>query len=46
MVVVAADLAAFDHFLENGLMQVKGIRSMRSSFALRTMIRRDALPGS
>ncbi len=46
MRVVAADLAAFDHFLENGLMQVKGIRSMRSSFALRTMIRRDALPGS
>lgn len=42
--VVAADLAAFDRFLEDGLMQFKGIRSMRSSFALRTMIRRDALP--
>lgn len=42
--VVAADLAAFDRFLEDGLMQMPGIRSMRSSFALRTMIRRDALP--
>jgi Lrp/AsnC family transcriptional regulator, leucine-responsive regulatory protein len=41
---VAADLAAFDRFLEDGLMQVPGIRTMRSSFALRTMIRRDALP--
>lgn len=43
--VVAADLAGFDRFLEEGLMQVPGIRSLRSSFALRTMIRRDALPG-
>lgn len=42
--VVAADLAGFDRFLEEGLMQISGIRSMRSSFALRTMIRRDALP--
>lgn len=42
--VVAADLTAFDHFLEEGLMRISGIRSMRSSFALRTMIRRDALP--
>jgi len=42
--VVAADLAGFDRFLEDGLMQTPGIRSMRSSFALRTMIRRDALP--
>lgn len=42
--VVAADLAGFDRFLEDGLMQVPGIRAMRSSFALRTMIRRDALP--
>ena len=42
--VVAADLAAFDTFLEDGLMQIPGIRSMRSSFALRTMIRRNALP--
>ena len=42
--VVAADLAGFDRFLEDGLMQTSGIRSMRSSFALRTMIRRDALP--
>lgn len=42
--VVAADLRDFDRFLEEGLMQTSGIRSMRSSFALRTMIRRDALP--
>lgn len=42
--VVAADLTAFDRFLEEGLMQIGGIRSMRSSFALRTMIRRNALP--
>ena len=42
--VVAADLTAFDRFLEEGLMQTPGIRAMRSSFALRTMIRRDALP--
>lgn len=42
--VVAADLGAFDAFLEDGLMQIPGIRSMRSSFALRTMIRRDVLP--
>ena len=42
--VVARDLASFDRFLEDGLMQVPGIRNMRSSFALRTMIRRDVLP--
>lgn len=29
---------------EVGLMQTPNIRSMRSSFALRTMIRRSALP--
>lgn len=44
MRVVAEDLAAFDRFLEDGLMQIGGIRSMRSSFALRTMIRRNSLP--
>ena len=43
--VVAADLGGFDRFLEDGLMQMPNIRAMRSSFALRTMIRRDALPG-
>ncbi len=42
--VVAADLRAFDRFIEEGLMQTENIRSMRSSFALRTMIRRDLLP--
>lgn len=44
--VVASDLASFDRFLEDGLMRIQGIRSMRSSFALRTMIRRDALPAT
>lgn len=42
--VVAADLAAFDRFLEDRLMQIPGIRNLRSNFALRAMIRRDALP--
>ena len=42
--VVAADLAHFDRFLEQKLMQVPGIRNMRSNFALRTMVQRDALP--
>ena len=42
--VVAADLPSFDRFLEDGLMQTPHIRSMRSSFALRTMIKRDVLP--
>lgn len=42
--VVAADLTGFDRFLEEGLMRTPNIRSMRSSFALRTMIRRSALP--
>lgn len=44
--VVAADLAAFDAFLETRLMQIPGIRNLRSNFALRTMVRRDALPVS
>lgn len=44
--VVAADLAAFDRFLENRLMKVPGIRNLRSNFALRTMVRRDALPAT
>ena len=42
--VVAADLDAFDAFLEHRLMKVPGIRNMRSNFALRAMVRRDALP--
>ncbi len=42
--VVAADLAAFDAFLEQRLMQIPGIRNLRSNFALRTMLKRDALP--
>jgi Lrp/AsnC family leucine-responsive transcriptional regulator len=43
--VVAADLTAFDRFLEERLMRVPGIRTMRSSFTLRTMVRRQVLPG-
>lgn len=46
MRVVAADLGDFDRFLEDKLMRVPGIRSMRSSFALRTMVRRQVLPVS
>ncbi len=42
--VVAADLAAFDAFLENRLMRIPGISRLRSNFALRTMLRRDVLP--
>ncbi|WP_425043295.1 Lrp/AsnC family transcriptional regulator [Primorskyibacter sp. S87] len=42
--VVAADLAAFDAFLENRLMQISGIRNLRSNFALRTMVKRETLP--
>ncbi|MCV2871080.1 Lrp/AsnC family transcriptional regulator [Defluviimonas sp. WL0050] len=44
MRVVAADLADFDRFLEEKLMRVPGIRSTRSSFALRTMVKRQVLP--
>lgn len=44
MRVVAADLSDFDRFLEERLMRVPGIRSMRSSFALRSMVDRPALP--
>lgn len=44
MRVVAADLKAFDEFLEFRLMQIPGIRNLRSNFALRTMVKRDALP--
>ncbi|MBE1294008.1 MAG: Lrp/AsnC family transcriptional regulator [Shimia sp.] len=42
--VVAADLDAFDAFLEHRLMKVKGVRNMRSNFALRALVRRDVLP--
>ncbi|MGR3637798.1 MAG: Lrp/AsnC family transcriptional regulator [Shimia sp.] len=42
--VVAADLDAFDAFLEHRLMAIKGIRNMRSNFALRAMVQRDVLP--
>lgn len=42
--VVAASLNDFDDFLENHLMRVPGIRNMRSSFTLRTMVQRTVLP--
>ncbi len=42
--VVAKDLNAFDAFLENRLMKIQGIRNLRSNFALRTMVKREALP--
>ncbi|MFT6457914.1 MAG: DNA-binding Lrp family transcriptional regulator [Pseudophaeobacter arcticus] len=42
--VVAQDLTDFDRFLEERLMRVPGIRNTRSSFTLRTMIARNALP--
>ncbi|MGR3758888.1 Lrp/AsnC family transcriptional regulator [Roseobacteraceae bacterium NS-SX3] len=42
--VVAKDLTDFDQFLEHRLMRVPGIRNTRSSFTLRTMIRRNTLP--
>ncbi|WP_037256354.1 Lrp/AsnC family transcriptional regulator [Roseobacter sp. SK209-2-6] len=44
--VVARDLTDFDRFLEERLMCVPGIRNTRSSFTLRTMIARNALPHS
>ncbi len=44
--VVAADLAAYDQFLENRLMRVPGIRNLHSSFTLRAMVERQVLPQS
>ena len=41
--VVAADLTAFDRFLEDRLMKIPGIRNIRSNFALRTMLQRTVL---
>ena len=42
--VVAASLTDFDRFLEEELMRAPGIRNMRSSFTLRTMVQRHELP--
>ncbi len=42
--VVVADLTTFDHFMEEKLMRVDGIARMRSSFTLRTMVKRNVLP--
>ena len=42
--VLAADLAAFDRFLEDRLVHIEGIRSTRTSFSLRTMVAREVAP--
>jgi Lrp/AsnC family leucine-responsive transcriptional regulator len=42
--IVARDLTAYDRFLERHMMQVSGIRSMTTSFALRPLVQRDTLP--
>ncbi|MCK0126492.1 Lrp/AsnC family transcriptional regulator [Gelidibacter sp. F2691] len=42
--IVVADLTAFDRFMEEKLMRVEGIARMRSSFTLRTMVKRNVLP--
>ncbi|MBF9030201.1 winged helix-turn-helix transcriptional regulator [Rhodobacterales bacterium HKCCE3408] len=44
MKIVAADLTAFDRFLEESLLQVPGIRATRTSFSLRPMVVREGLP--
>ncbi|MEM9318986.1 MAG: Lrp/AsnC family transcriptional regulator [Pseudomonadota bacterium] len=41
MKIVAADLPAFDRFLEESLLQVPGIRATRTSFSLRQIVARD-----
>ena len=42
--VLAPDLAGFDRFLEDSLLQVPGIRATRTSFSLRPMVVRNGLP--
>ncbi len=42
--VVAADLHDYEHFLQEKLARVEGIRSMRSQFALRSIIPEERLP--
>jgi len=42
--VAVADLTAFDRFMEEKLMRVDGIARMRSSFTLRTMVKRNVMP--
>ena len=42
--VVAADLTAYQEFLMNKLTRVKGVASIKSSFALRRIAYRTALP--
>ena len=43
--VVAADLTAYQEFLMNKLTRVEGVASIKSSFALRRIAYRTALPG-
>lgn len=42
--VVSADLPTYDQFLHQHLSKVPGIRSIRSRFALRQVVRRRRLP--
>ncbi len=44
MRIVAADLASYERFLQEKLTKVAGIRSIRSHFALRPLVRRTSLP--
>jgi Lrp/AsnC family leucine-responsive transcriptional regulator len=42
--VVAADLAAYERFLMDRLTRVPGVSSIRSSFALKQVVYKTALP--
>jgi DNA-binding Lrp family transcriptional regulator len=42
--IVAADLAAYERFLKEKLTRLKGIATIRSSFALKQIVYRTALP--
>jgi DNA-binding Lrp family transcriptional regulator len=42
--VVAADLAAYERFLMDQLTRVPGVASIRSSFALKQVVYKTALP--
>ena len=42
--VVAADLAAYERFLMDRLTRVPGVSSIRSSFALKQVVNKTALP--
>ncbi len=44
--IVAADLFAYERFLKSVLTQIPGIANIQSSFALRQVVHRSALPVS